>query len=787
MFKLVNRPFTATLLLTLIGASPQARGPQAATPAIRGRVVAADSGQPLPNARVAVTGTAVAVRAGLDGRFAIPAPPAAVLVVTKPGYVRMEQALAWRRDAAQSLDVRLTRSAAVAGHVTDDYGDPVVGAGVFVALVDNPDKGSPPANRRTTTDDHGDYRIGGLPAGTYAVGVRTEGAGATRVVRAPVSNAVPTTGPINPAAIGREVQMLMLPSFTTYFPGTPESGDAVPIALDAGDERHDIDFHLTVEQTARQALSVYPSVVSLRDVNIPRDGTAVVRGTVISSTGRILPHATVAIFAQAGSTFLTTSAGDDGRYAFEGLPPGAYRVAASKPGFSLPSDGVPFAPIGSSGVPVTVSADEDRARVDITLLPWGSLTGHVLDEAGEPVSGAQVGLLLSRYENGRRRLVSSSVLRRVTDDRGEFRLFGIPDGQYVLSASVIETPANSMGGYAPTFFPGTSSGAEARFITVAAGDDAKGLDFGLLPTSTARVSGTLLDSLGRPTMGGRLTLLSRSALAIRIDAIVNADGNFEFRNVPTGPWVIQADRGKLGGSVEGEFAAYPVTVGRDDVSGLTVRMSIGTSIMGRVRYDSVSGAAPAPGGISVSAIPVDFDLAPPGVAAGGPDADGAFTLSGITGIRRVQVTRLPPGWTLKSITSDGIDVTDQPLEFGRSDQAIRSFEVVLSDRTNAVSGTVTDDRARRVPGARVVVFSPDRGRWYPASRFVRSVESDGNGAFSIAGLPIGSYFVGVAPRTPAGDDGWRDPQLLDSIWAGARSISVGEADTQTVNLRVSSR
>jgi hypothetical protein len=288
-------------------------------------------------------------------------------------------------------------------------------------------------------------------------------------------------------------------------------------------------------------------------------------------------------------------------------------------------------------------------------------------------------------------------------------------------------------------------------------------------------------------MGGRFTLLSRSVLPTRIDAIINPNGSFEFRNIPPGQWVIQADRGNLGGSVEGEFAAYPVTVGRDDVGGLAVQMSIGTSIMGRVRYESVAGAAPVPAGVSVSAIPMDFDLAPPSLASSGPDADGHFTLSGITGVRRLQVIRLPPGWTVKSITSDGIDVTDQPLEFGRPNQTIRAFEVVLSDRTNAVSGTVTDERARRVPGARVVVFSPDRDRWYAKSRFVRSVESDGNGAFSIAGLPIGSYFIGIAQRTPAGEDGWRDPQLLDSIRAEARSISVGEADTQTVNLRVSSR
>jgi len=142
---------------------------------------------------------------------------------------------------------------------------------------------------------------------------------------------------------------------------------------------------------------------------------------------------------------------------------------------------------------------------------------------------------------------------------------------------------------------------------------------------------------------------------------------------------------------------------------------------------------------------------------------------------------------VKSIVSDGIDVTDQPLEFGKPAQSLRSFDVVLTDRVNVVSGTITDDRGRRMPEARVVVFSADRDRWYPLSRFVRSVTSGGDGNFSVAGMPPGSYFVAAAVSVPAGDEGWRDPVFLDSLRAGARSVSVGEGDSQTVNLRVSSR
>jgi hypothetical protein len=73
---------------------------------------------------------------------------------------------------------------------------------------------------------------------------------------------------------------------------------------------------------------------------------------------------------------------------------------------------------------------------------------------------------------------------------------------------------------------------------------------------------------------------------------------------------------------------------------------------------------------------------------------------------------------------------------------------VLTDRASEVVGRVADDRARPVSNAGVIVFSADRSRWYPASRFMRDTTTTPDGSFRISGLPGGNYFVAAPMTTP---------------------------------------
>src|SRR5205085_11521611 len=134
---------------------------------------------------------------------------------------------------------------------------------------------------------------------------------------------------------------------------------------------------------------------------------------------------------------------------------------------------------------------------------------------------------------------------------------------------------------------------------------------------------------------------------------------------------------------------------------------------------------------------------PKGIAVTNANADGAFELRGINGARRLQVIDPPAGWMVKTILSNGRNITDEVLQLGRADQSLDDVEVVLTDRLNEIVGVVTDSRGRRIDStrARVIAFSIDREQWYPQSRFVRSVSNVVQGSYSLRGLPAGSYFV----------------------------------------------
>jgi hypothetical protein len=143
---------------------------------------------------------------------------------------------------------------------------------------------------------------------------------------------------------------------------------------------------------------------------------------------------------------------------------------------------------------------------------------------------------------------------------------------------------------------------------------------------------------------------------------------------------------------------------------------------------------------------------------------------------------------LKEIRVGGIDVTDRPLPFGSAAQSLRNFDVVLTDRVNAVFGTLRDDRGRPVPGATLILFSIDRSQWYPQSRFVRRAGAGTDGAFSVTGVPFGTYHAAAVTQVPSdGADAWQDPAFLESLIPGASTVVAGDGQRTSVNPVVAAR
>ncbi len=748
---------------------------------IGGRVIADVTGDPIPNARVTLAPeprTPPVVLTDVEGHFSLTAPAGRYRVVAgKTGYARRE---APSTVLGQAVEIRLKKGAAISGHVLDEAGDPVIG--VHVAALTRVDS----ATNTTTvaaidTDDRGEYHLAGLPEGTFIV-VST----ITKPVQFSGSSLVYETAQ------------------KTYYPGVATPADAQEMRLQPGEERLGLDFVVPAGQASGLPFATLAFQLRRPQNSAPR-GAGIVRGRVADVDGRAIPQAEVLLFAATRAESKAATTDQDGRFEIEGLGTAAVKISAIKAGYTHLESGQAVTPT-SLGIGVVragtlsnfawgraldLAAGEMPAPVELTLARWGTLSGRISDEYGEPMQGATVQLLHMRYEAGRQRLVAADAIAGATDDLGRYRLHSLAPGQYIISAAVGQVSSEDLPGYARSYYPGTPNPDEAQFVSVVLSQDIAGVDFSLSRVRTARVAGQVLNPAGEPASPGTLLMWpsqrSSSATSVAVGARIGPDGTFVFPNVPPGQYVIQAYRGRSNARTEGEFGALPVAVNGTDVTDLSLRISSGSSITGRFTFDTVDRAKAAkPSQFELAPIPADFDLSPPNNWASAEiQADWTFEIAGLNGPRRLQMLRAPSGWALKAIRVNGIDLTDRPLPLGRRDESLANVEVVMTDRMTELSGTITDDRARPAPPSKILVFSTDRDRWYPASRYLRQTASTADGTFTVAGLPPGSYYTSVVAQIPTdGEDAWQDPQFLESLVAQGTTVTVVDGEEAKLALRV---
>jgi hypothetical protein len=746
-------------------------------PAIHGRVVADDSGQPLRNARVALESDAGvdAVLADAEGRFAITAPSGShELTASKSGYATSSAAL------AEGVEIRLARGGVITGRVVDERGTPAPFVPVSAdALTRTGGRTAPRRAATVETDDRGEYRLYGLTAGDYAVS-----AGAVRIL---------TPGGLN----GQ-------PGSFTYYPGVPFVLQAQPIHVAVADEVAGIDLTLKhVPDLPRNASGLIVSAAEIRTKLTPPASDpgppGTIRGRVTGPEGLPLPHVRVALesierlFTPDG-----TQADDEGWYAFHDVEPGGYLVSAIMPGYRPMVSGqrTPW----ERGDLVKMDVDRAEVRVDLSLRRGEAIVGRVVDEYGDPVENVAVSVAAIRPVAGRRQLVGAprAAIRTSgrTDDRGRYRIFGLSSGQFVVAAAVsLREPGAQtidLPGYTRTYYPATIAAAEAALVEVRDGEDRLNIDITLAKGGTARVAGRVLAANGEPAIANvSLSPSYRSGGVATGVRSVKADGTFAFADVPPGEYVIQAARNRVNPATEGEFAARFVTVDGVDVTDLTLPMSAGSTIRGRVVFED-GDPPPAFDAFELSPVAGDPDSAS---LAGDPVAradildDWTFEMGGLNGPRRLRVVRAPDGWMVKAILANGLDATDQPLLFGTRDQSLADVLVVMTNRVTEIGGAVVDDKGAAFNDAAVVVFASDGDLRYPRSRFISSADASGDATFTTHGLAPADYYVAAVDKRGFADVAGEieNPEFLESLVAAATRVTLGEGQRVSLTLRVPAR
>jgi hypothetical protein len=769
------RPLAGVFFMLGVLATPSHAQPAGVT--IAGRIVADDTGIPLAHARLVIYNDATplpAIFSDGEGRFATsPLPPGRYhLSATKAGYVLVTISRL-SPPAPDAILVRMPRAASVSGRVFDVFGDPVSSIPVAISVIRT--TGPPVLVKTVPTDDVGEYRFGGLASGSYVVNI---------------NNPLSLVGPNGPA--------------------TASVTDPQAIQLAVGEQKSGVDFSGVPSLEALMAmasaqLAQQPNVrIVINGAPQPPplpEGTGTIRGRITRGDGLAVARATVTAIPQRTpgdprTSFAPQAAttDEDGKYEFTGLIRGSYRIRANRSGFTTAFYGERGT---DQGAPIAVGDNQTRAQVDFVLPRHSAILGQVFDDFGDPVEGAIISVWQIRFQTGRRRLIAANgASPRATDDAGRYRVFGLPPGQYVVTASLGQLNTQGSGtdvsGFAPTYFPGTARAGEARLVMVPRSQDVAGINVALVPLPTARISGRKIGSDGQP-MGGSLVLTeSQRSGAIATPssgARIAPDGRFEFPNVAPGEYVIQADSGKPNSGREGDFVSQFVTVNGTNVDNIVLQATPGSSISGRVVFDGDPPATP-PRALSIEPARADPDRTPlsnGSIARGEVRPDLSFAIEGIHGPRRLLVNNPPPGWTLKSVLAGGVDVTDNALPFGTRDQSLSDVIVVLTNRVTELSGTVSDSHGQPALDYSLLIFPSDRDRWYAGSRFFRRAAAAQGGNFLVRGLPPGDYFVvpvSAASVLREGPDGWQDPEFLDSIALRGARATLGEGGKVSLNVRL---
>jgi protocatechuate 3,4-dioxygenase beta subunit len=331
----------------------QADAPKSGTAILRGRVVDAQSSQPLRRVRLALTAPdipppqAITVSTDADGRYEFTGLPARgfTLTASRIGYLSLRFGQRRPNEQGKVLDIQngqtlegvdfaLPRMSAISGRIVDELGEPI--AGVWVGALRlmwwQNRRQLAGAGRFATTDEDGAYRITGLTPGSYVVVART------------LDKWIAEIG-------GRDETLSYAPS---YYPGTSDVSEATRVTVAAGRELTNTDFHLVPGRAARLS------------------------GRAIDSEGR--PLQTVMLthqFPGGPEGGLVGMAGNasvkpDGTFTIAGVPPGDYRLQAT-------------GPQETAIVPISInSVDIDDALLT-TSAGW-SLSGQITAD-GKPLTG----------------------------------------------------------------------------------------------------------------------------------------------------------------------------------------------------------------------------------------------------------------------------------------------------------------------------------------------------------------------------------------------------------------
>jgi hypothetical protein len=491
----------------------------------------------------------------------------------------------------------------------------------------------------------------------------------------------------------------------------------------------------------------------------------------------------------------------EGRYIAGGLAEGRYVVSVMLKAFVAADNSEDFV----QGRTVTIDAGEAREKVDFTLIRGGVITGKVIDEEGSPLIANRV-QLYTLDEEGQKHVYARSVYGLLeTDDRGVYRVYGLPPGRYIVSVGGEGggDMLRASGKFARVYHPEALDEKQAKIIEIKEGSEASDVDIKLGGAmKTYEATGRVIDKeTGKAVPRIYITCAlkavdDQTASSYSATTITDGQGNFKLNGLPPGRYqhmVMDVISESGYRSDTGEFE-----IANDNVSGIEVKVFLGASVSGFVVIDGAEASASAP----LQSLTVHPLVTPLSDATGDTNGrstmmgfrlparvnpDGSFILKGLhAGSVGFYLSAGPSQLPIKRVERDGVEIKDA-IDV-RPGEKITGVRIVANRALGRIRGQLQITGGALPDNWRLgahAMQSPSAGEARSNDRAPVSINRtsgnaivDEKGRFVIEELPPGEYdlLITLSTLLPNGGSESSGPPVLN------QRVTIRENGEASVNM-----
>ncbi|BDC51914.1 hypothetical protein F183_A42290 [Bryobacterales bacterium F-183] len=507
---------------------------------------------------------------------------------------------------------------------------------------------------------------------------------------------------------------------------------------------------------------------------------AKLRGTVVSDlTGNPLRRARVTLLPRAtGLDSTTVETDENGRYEIPSVTPGPYGLQATRDGF-LANNAPRAAQLRLPRV-IRIMPGDDLKDVTFRLQPWAVIDGTVrFFDDRDPAMNVPVYAYQKVYLRGQK--TYAIVGRTRTDDRGYYRLPGLPPGTYLIAAVYNKPVDRPKPGepvdpekiperepsYSSVFYPNGDRITDALPVQVTPGQELRGYDMYLRQAMSVRVRGKLTDDCtGRPAEGAPLEVVQvdDDGATIPVNAEIQqlTNGQFIVRGLAPGPYEFRSSLQAGQRNCPGRSERQNVMVADQPIDTLELHLSPDRMTLFDIRRDG----KPVTEKLDIRLEPRSID----------------------SGIVAVQQPREPGtrGRAVANLRANEEYTIFVSTLLSEDDYQAPPYKVVAGGVTTItfradgarVAGRVQDPDGKPIPGA-VITFVPDT----MTPQLVREGYTDQYGNYEVSGLAPGTY--NALPWLDAPPCDIFNPNARIECAAKGRSVTVKPNDKSQLDLTLS--